>query len=169
MTVRGQSSLGLGWAPVVSSNSRELSEFPALSGYGIVGSLGWELQSSSGPCKEQGQLHLERVAQVEHFQGNTKRSRLGTAGDGKDPKAEPQRSPGAVGVTFPRGSGDTRAASSGEGDWENILQPFFQLEIFPWSWNQVRFPLKRAKSMDIPAWCCSCRASIPPGPAGPQT
>lgn len=38
----GDSTLGLGWALAVSKNSRELSALPALSGRGIMESLGWE-------------------------------------------------------------------------------------------------------------------------------
>lgn len=92
-------------------------------------SLGWEgplklIQS----CEEQG--HLQRVAGGEHFQGYVKHSRLGTAAGGEDPKAEPQQSQ-ELWVTFPVGPGDSMAAPSGKGDWENTPQPFFQLEVFP--------------------------------------
>lgn len=129
----GQNSRGPGWAghwlcPVIPENYP--TEFPAaLSGHGIVESLGWE-----GPlkliwsCEEQGHLHW--VAEGEHFQGYVKHSRPGTAAGGEDPKAEPQQSQ-ELWVTFPVGPGDSTAAPSGKGDWENTPQPFFQLEVFP--------------------------------------
>lgn len=94
----------------------------------------------------QGPLHLEQGTEVGHSQGNMKHSRLGTAVGGKGPKQSQE-----LWGDISHGPGDTRAASPGEGDWENALQPFVQLEMFPWSWNKERFHPERAKSMEIPA------------------
>lgn len=88
-----------------------------------------------------------------------KHSRPGTAAGGEDPKAEPQQSQ-ELWVTFPVGPGDSTAAPSGKGDWENTPQPFFQLEVFPRSWNKD-FP----QGEQYP-WIS--QRDAPAGPAVPQ-
>lgn len=75
----------------MSRISRELPNFRhcQVTNHGKLGNFKDDL------VLEQGHLYLEQVAQVEHFQGNTENSRLGTAVGGKDPEAEPSRA-GAV-------------------------------------------------------------------------
>lgn len=83
----GQNSLGSGCV----QDFQRITKFSAcqVMNHGKLGNFKDDL------VLEQGHLYLEQVAQVEHFQGNTENSRLGTAVGGKDPEAEPSRA-GAV-------------------------------------------------------------------------